>query len=171
MRTLIIRNMTIFSILACLSSVSCLWSQKKWNSLENRTFYFNKIKYVHKGSNEKQAFYFMKNAPVGAIAKLLEKKYSIKVDTSEFTAFIKNKKPDDLFIFRLLHKEEFSWVGNKKKESKVELYYSITFDDETDAVTKTYKLLLISDKFVRAMYLDTVNDSSEILENLTKKIK
>lgn len=198
MKSYLIKITTIITFfIPIMAFNSCLWSQKKWDSLEDRKFYFSRFKYVYKGDNEYGALKFMQEFPAKKVMKELEKRYNIKIDTKDFDKFIASDDTKDIRIFRFIHKEGFTWDINwkgkekedkkekgKKKQKKekkakdekkiiknaVEFYFVTRFDEELDTVEKSYRLILRSEKHVRKIYSGDVDDREDIYEDLSGKI-
>jgi len=150
---------------------SCLWTPKKWGEIQDRQYYFQKFHYVCKGDDENNALKLMKAIPVKDIFKQLEVTYNIKIDTADFDAFSEANDPKKIKVYRFLQKESFGWKTEKPGKNRIELYYYVIFDTETNMSEKKFKLLVVGDKHVRAIYFGDIDSYDEIGPKLIKEIK
>ncbi len=164
-----IRSLALAAVCAVLSCTT--WSSSQWRELENKTFYFNKFSYYIKGGDRKTAFDFMKTFPVKDMFLLIEKKYSISVDMSEFSGFLDGRKEDEIKVFGVILPERFTWESGLRHQQTIDFEYENRFIEDTTDVERRFSLTLKTAGKIRATVTGTVPDMNGVIKNLSARLE
>lgn len=146
-----------------------VWNARKWESLENRSFHFQKFVYYLKGTDRRTAFEFMRDFPLDDVLRVVAEKHSIEIDTSEFRSFM--EVPDNerrLTVFGVILSERFTWESKTVQENTVEFEYANEFAEDSTDTLRRYSLVIKTDGKVRAVYGDTVDTRDDVASSLSK---
>jgi hypothetical protein len=135
----------IIFIFSISSFSSCLtWSQKNWDSLTDRTFYFKSLKYVKKSAKKEFAFQQMKNFPFDYVFKFLSHKYDIKISVSDFEKFIISGDVSRIEAKGFLSYNEFIWKENRELINYIEVEFGeISTNNNLQLVEYEYKISIV----------------------------
>ncbi|MBN2401500.1 MAG: hypothetical protein JXN64_03795 [Spirochaetes bacterium] len=162
----------VYIVLTALILSCSSMSEREWNNLQDRNFYFQKFTLVKKGINDKIAFQMMKSFPVDKMLALLAHKYNITVDSSEYHDLILSEDAQEFkeqSIFNLL-KSEYTWESTNKNPNSIEFTHYFLFDSLKVQEDVKYKIVIkVNDKVKETIYNDLYQNESTV-EYLAKGI-
>jgi hypothetical protein len=168
------KQTAVISIILSLILVSSCttWSKKDWDELIDRTFYFQKFKYTYKGSSREHSYYFMKEFPMKEMLGLIEKKYNIKIDTTEYDKFLLdgNFQKEVKSVSGTFLDNDFTWEAKTKQRYEIWFEYMTLFSNEGDK-SLTFELEIITNKKTRKYFFGNIFDKKNVIEKLTKKLE
>lgn len=160
----------ISSLCLVLALSACsIWSQRKWEKLEDRKFYFNRFTYLLKGSNTKTAYDFMQIFPLSEMLQIISGKFNIEIDSTEFEAFITSKDVGKIRASGLILNDKFFWKGASLKSNEIEFEYASQFIPDSTDIERSYALKIKVNGSVRAVFIDTVKDKEDVIKSIASK--
>ncbi|MDR3237568.1 MAG: hypothetical protein LBT84_03610 [Spirochaetia bacterium] len=105
---------------------------KEYESIHGRHYRFQKIFFHQKGATHSSIFKAMNDIQLPKIMRLLEHKYGITVDYSEFDLFLFNKDPMKINADGLLSNVDFYWQSGAANPNSIEL--EVLFTEQTGGV-------------------------------------
>lgn len=171
----------VLLILFSLTLSSCKWQTRKWEALEDRTFYLAWFQFEQKGKTNEYAYAFMQSFPMDKVVSQLEEKYKISIDTSAYNEFLESGKPDKInsMGWSVLNRH-FTWKikeKNKhyrsfiKEHNTIRIHYFRDEDFETDKITEDYNIeLRVKNRIVEA-YMAQVRNVQEVPEDLAEQLE
>ncbi len=176
-RSIILVLLILFSI----TLSSCKWQTRKWEALEDRTFYLAWFQFEQKGKSNEYAYAFMQSFPINKIVPQLEKKYKIKIDTSAFDAFLESGKPEKInsMGWSVLNRH-FTWkIREKNKDYRsfikdhntIRIHYFRDEDFDTDKITEDYNIELRVNNRIAEAFMAQVRNMEEVPEDLAEQLK
>lgn len=129
----------IFSV---FSFISCsITSSKKYEVIHGKNYQLYKVYFHKKGATEESVLNAMKYMQITDVMRLLEHKYGINIDYSEYAIFLANNDPSKIHADGLLSKTEFMWESPSKLPTRIE--YAV-FYDESRGITNVDKSYTIT---------------------------
>lgn len=151
-------------------SVSCtMWSNREWQQLPDRKFYFNSFTYTHNGGSKVIAGSVMQSAPLRKIFELAEKKYSITIDSSEYESFLTSACPAAIKASGILIEKDFIWKGNNAEKNTADMVLVVALDD-LEFTGYNYQFILKTDGKTRAFVQGTVKKKEETYPHLARQL-
>lgn len=159
----------LISAIAVLVSSCTMWNERDWAALQDRRFHFQRFLFTHLGGSSESAFAVMKQARIAELMPLVERKYGIQADMSEFAAFLEHGGPAGLSATGALMNSEFFWKSATPRGNSIEFEYHVKSDDY-DTGGYHYRLILLSGGKVRAFLSGTVRKSDDLYPSLAKNL-
>jgi hypothetical protein len=156
-------------IIAALVSSCTMWNERDWAALQDRSFHFQRFLFTHLGGSSEGAFAVMKHARIAELMPLVERKYGIQADMSEFAAFCAHGGPAGLSATGALMNREFFWKSAAQRGNTIEFEYHVKSDDY-DTGGYHYRLILLSGGKVRAFLSGTVRKSDDLYASLAQNL-
>ncbi len=140
---------------------------EKFNSLKDKTFYFQKLRYFKKGLDKKKAFKIMKDFPASKILKLIANKYGITADAADFEDFILSENLSAFNSDGLLFDVDFIWENKNKHSNIISIEYKQVMNS-LSMFEEEYKIIITSDGNNLETLYWVPNEKKSELENLAK---
>ncbi len=164
------KAMAAACLCACIMVSCTIWSRRDWERIENKKFVMSSFVYINRAAERESAFEFIKSFPVADIVSVLQEKFGITVDTSEFDSFFANEKNfRALQVSGILFRERFAWTALKPVLQSVEIEYSrMPLEESADTII-SWTVRVLTDGNVRALYTDDVDDYRNVPSSLAAK--
>ena len=146
-----------------------LITPKDYESIKGKQYHLSKIHFFRKGATHNSIFKLMNDMQFPKIMLLLEHKYGISVDYSEFNLFLHNKDPLKIRAEGLLANNDFFWESVGKEPNRIEINVSLTetsamnFDRDYSIVVKVEKSTKVR---VRGSFAGDIPTLTEIATRL-----
>lgn len=161
-------KMSIVPILALAASCT-IWNARQWESLEDRSFHFQRFAYYLKGADRRTAFEFMRDFPLDEALRIVAERYSIVIDSSEFRSFMEDPENErSLEVYGVILSERFTWRSKNANDNTIELEYANEFKEESTDTIRRYSFTIRSGGKVRAVLGDTVDKREDVPSSLAE---
>ena len=146
-KEIIMRNLRQISlaITVCflLSFTGCsLISAKEYEIIQGRDYQLQKVYFIQKGATQQTILKAMHSIQVIKTMRLMEHKYNINIDCTEFDIFLLNDDATKIKAEGLLSKTEFTWESKTIFPNIIE--YTVTLDSFSNpgVETKDYSIII-----------------------------
>ena len=103
-----------------------LISPKDYESVQGKHCYLSKVHFYRKGASPNTVFRLMNDMQIPKVMLLLEHKYGISVDYSEFDLFLYGKDPLKIRTEGLVSNNDFYWESVGKYSDRIEIDVLLT---------------------------------------------
>ena len=159
-----------FICLAVLYLSGCsLLSPKDYEGIQGEHYYLTKVHFFRKGATQASIFKLMNDMQIPKVMVLLEHKYGISVDYSEFDLFLYNKDPLKIRAEGLISDNDFFWESAGQYPNKIEIDVLLTevsatnFDRDYSITIKTENSVKVR---VRGSFVADVPAITEVASRL-----
>lgn len=133
-------------IMFCALALGCANRYLKgYDVIHGRNFVFTKTFFYQKGANQQIIFNKLKSMEMQKVMRLLEYRYSITVDTSEFELFLYANNPSRIKASGLLSNTDFTWEAANTSQNKIEIECSIKDTNNAFYQEKDFKIFIYAD--------------------------